>query len=132
MQTIRLDHTADGIITMTFDAPAATVNTMSEDWRSDFAAAVMEIVAKKDQIKGVIMASAKSTFFAGAELKSVLKLTAADAPACFEMVESMKRSFRALDTLGKPVVACINGTALGGGSGGSQPVTSSPCLWVPS
>ena len=59
MQTIRLDYAADGIVTMTFDAPAAAVNTMSEDWRSDFAATVMEIVAKKDQIKGVIMALAK-------------------------------------------------------------------------
>ena len=115
MQTIRLDYAADGIVTMTFDAPGAAVNTMSEDWRGEFTAAVLEIVAKRDEIKGVILASAKSTFFAGAELKGVLKLTPADAPACFAMAEGIKRSFRALDTLGKPVVACINGTALGGG-----------------
>ena len=115
MKTLHLDHGADGIVTLTFDAAGAPVNTMSDDWRGEFAIAVMEIVEKKDQIKGVILASAKSTFFAGAELKSVMQLQPSDAPACFEMAESIKRSFRALDTLGKPVVACINGTALGGG-----------------
>jgi 3-hydroxyacyl-CoA dehydrogenase / enoyl-CoA hydratase / 3-hydroxybutyryl-CoA epimerase len=33
----------------------------------------------------------------------------------FNEIEQMKRNFRALETLGKPVVSCINGAALGGG-----------------
>ena len=80
METIRLDKDAEGILTLTFDAPGAPVNTMSEAWQRDFGDAVAQIVAQKDSIKGVILASAKKTFFAGAELKDVLKYTAADAP----------------------------------------------------
>jgi len=115
METIRLDKDAEGILTLTFDAPGAPVNTMSEAWQRDFGDAVTQIVAQKDSIKGVILASAKKTFFAGAELKDVLKYTVADAPRCFEFAQRIKSQLRAFDKLGKPVVALINGAALGGG-----------------
>jgi enoyl-CoA hydratase/carnithine racemase len=62
-----------------------------------------------------VLASAKSTFFAGADLKGVMRLKPSDAPAIFAEVELMKRNFRTLETLGKPIVTCLNGTALGGG-----------------
>ncbi len=115
METIRLEKDAEGILTITFDAPGAPVNTMSDTWRREFGEAVAQVVAQNDSIKGVILASAKSTFFAGAELKGVLEYQASDAPHCFEFVERVKSQLRALDKLGKPVVACINGAALGGG-----------------
>jgi enoyl-CoA hydratase/carnithine racemase len=63
----------------------------------------------------VLLASAKSTFFAGAELKGVLQLKAEDAAPGFGRIEAMKRSFRRIETLGRPVVALLNGAALGGG-----------------
>jgi 3-hydroxyacyl-CoA dehydrogenase/enoyl-CoA hydratase/3-hydroxybutyryl-CoA epimerase len=78
-------------------------------------AAVDQVVADKERIKGVLLASAKTTFFAGAELKGVLKLTAADAAEGFARIESLKKSFRKLETMGRPVVALLNGAALGGG-----------------
>jgi 3-hydroxyacyl-CoA dehydrogenase/enoyl-CoA hydratase/3-hydroxybutyryl-CoA epimerase len=44
-----------------------------------------------------------------------MRLTDADAPALFAEIERLKRAFRTLETLGIPVVACLNGSALGGG-----------------
>ena len=115
MKTIRYETDGDRIVTLTFDAPGAAVNTMSVEWQSDFEAAVARLREEKDAIAGVIVASAKSTFFAGAELKELVQATAKDGPRIFESVERMKKSFRALEKLGKPVVAAINGSALGGG-----------------
>src|SRR5262245_4297044 len=115
MQTIRYEKDSEGVVTLTFDEPGSPVNTMSLEWQSDLHAAVDQLAAEKESFTGVILASAKSTFFAGANLKLVLQLTEADAPRCYDEVQAIKRSFRKLETLGKPVVACLNGSALGGG-----------------
>jgi 3-hydroxyacyl-CoA dehydrogenase / enoyl-CoA hydratase / 3-hydroxybutyryl-CoA epimerase len=115
MQAIRYDLDAAGIATVTLDAPGAPVNTMTPQWQADLAEAADALERDKDRIKGVLLASAKSTFFAGAELNSVLKLGAGDAAPGFRGIEAMKRSFRRIETLGRPVVALLNGAALGGG-----------------
>lgn len=114
MKTIRYElH--DGIATLTFDEPSSPVNTMCADWQRDLSTATGLVVRDKGLIKGIIIASAKSTFFAGADLKSTMRLTPADAPRVFAEIEQTKRNFRTLETLGVPVVSCINGAALGGG-----------------
>src|ERR1019366_8244044 len=109
METIRYELDASGIATITFDAPGAPVNTMTLEWQRDLAAAATQLERDKERIKGVILASAKSTFFAGAALKSVLTLKAEDAAPGFAEIEAMKASFRRIETLGRP------GAALGGG-----------------
>ncbi len=115
MQTIRYELADDGIATLTFDEPGSPVNTMGPQWQADLGPAVDQVVQDKERIKGVLLASAKTTFFAGAELKGVLKLAAADAAAGFAGIEAMKKNFRRLETMGRPVVALLNGAALGGG-----------------
>lgn len=115
LQTMRLDVGADGIATVTFDEPGSPVNTMSLAWQADLAALADRLAALKPALRGVILASAKSTFFAGAQLQLVMRMTAADAPEVFASVERIKRAFRRIETLGVPVVACLNGAALGGG-----------------
>ena len=115
METIRYELADDGIATITFDAPGAAVNTMTLQWQRDFADAVAQVLADKERIKGVLLVSAKTTFFAGAELKGVLKLTDADAAEGFRQIEALKRNFRQLETMGRPVVALLAGAALGGG-----------------
>ena len=112
---VNYEKGGDAIVTLTFDAPGAPVNTMTAAWNKAFAAAVERLQKEKDSIAGVILCSAKKTFFAGAELKDILKLTEKDGPRLFEEVEATKRHFRALDKLGKPVVAALEGAALGGG-----------------
>ena len=115
MQTLRYELAHDGIATITFDEPGSPVNTMTLQWQHDLAEAADCLVRDKERIKGVLLASAKSTFFAGAELKGVLKLKVEDAAEGFTRIEALKRSFRRIETLGRPVVALLNGAALGGG-----------------
>jgi enoyl-CoA hydratase/carnithine racemase len=113
-QTIRYSL-ADGIATLTFDEPGSPVNTMSAQWQDDLVSVTAQVVQDRAHIRGLVLASAKSTFFAGADLRAVMRLRPADGPQMFQAVERMKRQFRTLETLGVPVVACLNGSALGGG-----------------
>jgi 3-hydroxyacyl-CoA dehydrogenase/enoyl-CoA hydratase/3-hydroxybutyryl-CoA epimerase len=114
METIRYDL-QQGIATVTFDEPGSPVNTMKPQWQADMLALADRLSADAPQLRGVLLTSAKTTFFAGAELKGVLKLTQADAASGFAGIEKMKKAFRRIECMGKPVVSLINGAALGGG-----------------
>jgi 3-hydroxyacyl-CoA dehydrogenase/enoyl-CoA hydratase/3-hydroxybutyryl-CoA epimerase len=114
MNTIRYTL-ADGIATITFDEPDSPVNTMCLQWQQDMDALAAQVLQDKDAIRGILLTSAKTTFFAGADLKAAMRLTPADAPRIFEEIERVKRNFRTIETLGKPVVSLLGGTALGGG-----------------
>ena len=114
MKTIKY-QIEDGIATITFDEPDSPVNTMCLQWQDDLSEVTAQVVKDKAGLKGLILASAKSTFFAGADLKAVMRLTPADAPKAYAEVERVKKNFRTLETLGVPVASCLNGTALGGG-----------------
>jgi len=114
MKTIRYEL-ADGIATITFDEEGSPVNTMCADWQRDLTEVTAQVMQDCADIKGIILASAKSTFFAGADLKGTMRLQPSDAPRVFAEIEQTKKNFRTLETLGVPVVSCINGTALGGG-----------------
>ena len=115
MNTIRYDSDADGIATITFDAPGSPVNTMTIEWQHDLAEAAAAVVRDKERIRGVLLVSAKSTFFAGAALKNVLALQESDAKAGFAEIEALKKAYRTLETCGRPVVSLLAGSALGGG-----------------
>ena len=104
-----------GIATVTFDEPNSAVNTMCEQWNADMSDLAAQVVKDKDAIKGIILASNKSTFFAGADLKGTMRLKPSDAKEVFTRIELVKKNFRTIETLGKPVVTLLNGTALGGG-----------------
>jgi 3-hydroxyacyl-CoA dehydrogenase/enoyl-CoA hydratase/3-hydroxybutyryl-CoA epimerase len=112
---IKFSKDSENIVTLTFDAPGAPVNTMTAEWQAAFTEAVERLAREKASIKGVILASGKKTFFAGAELKDVLKFGPDQGPAVFHWLEDVKKPMRALEMLGIPVVAALEGTALGGG-----------------
>jgi len=114
MKTIRY-QLDDGIATLTFDEPASPVNTMCAQWQQDLTEVAAQVLKDKDAIKGIVLASAKSTFFAGADLKAVMRQPPEEAARMYADVELIKKNFRTLETLGKPVVSCLNGSALGGG-----------------
>ena len=113
--TIQWDKDADGIVTLTLDDPTGSANVMNEHYKESMHNAVERLVAEKDSITGVVITSAKKTFFAGGDLKGMINLGPENAGEAFDMVESVKADLRTLETLGKPVVAAINGAALGGG-----------------
>jgi 3-hydroxyacyl-CoA dehydrogenase/enoyl-CoA hydratase/3-hydroxybutyryl-CoA epimerase len=114
MKTIKYEL-QDGIATLTFDEPGSQVNTMCAQWQHDLTEVTAQVLKDKDAIKGIVLTSNKTTFFAGADLKGTMRLQPSDAAQVFREIEQTKKNFRTLETLGKPVVACINGAALGGG-----------------
>jgi len=113
--TIHWDRDADGIVTLTLDDPTGSANVMNEHHQESLHNAVTRLVAEAESISGVVITSAKKSFFAGGDLKMMLKFTPEKPHEPFDMAESTKRDLRELETLGKPVVAAINGAALGGG-----------------
>ncbi len=116
MTAIRFEKNSNNIVTLTMDMPGQSANTMNADFRSAFSAAIERIVNEKDSIKGVILSSAKKTFFAGGDLRELVAVTPDRAEEFFTMLETtISNPMRTLETLGIPVVAAINGAALGGG-----------------
>ncbi|MEJ3659322.1 3-hydroxyacyl-CoA dehydrogenase NAD-binding domain-containing protein [Actinomycetes bacterium KLBMP 9759] len=114
-KAVRWEKDADGIAVVTLDDPGRSANTMNERYSEAMGEVVDAIAADKENITGVIITSAKKTFFAGGDLDMMSKATQADAPQIMERSMAIKAQLRKLETLGKPVVAAMNGTALGGG-----------------
>ncbi len=113
--TIKWDKDADGIVTLTLDDPTGAANVMNEHYKESMHNAVQRLLEEKDSITGVVITSAKKTFFAGGDLKAMITAGPENAGEIFAEVQDIKADLRALETLGKPVVAAINGAALGGG-----------------
>jgi 3-hydroxyacyl-CoA dehydrogenase / enoyl-CoA hydratase / 3-hydroxybutyryl-CoA epimerase len=114
-KAVRWEKGADGIVVVTLDDPGRSANTMNDRYATAMHECVDALVADKENITGVIITSAKKTFFAGGDLDSLSKATQADAPRVMEASLAIKGDLRRLETLGRPVVAAMNGTALGGG-----------------
>ncbi|MBE7195231.1 MAG: enoyl-CoA hydratase/isomerase family protein, partial [Gordonia polyisoprenivorans] len=116
---INWEKDADGVVILTMDDKSQGANTMNQTFMDSIAATVDRLEAEKDDITGVVITSAKKTFFAGGDLKDMTaeqtQTKEEIATAITERTNGMKKVLRRLETLGKPVVAAINGAALGGG-----------------
>ncbi|MBV9844435.1 MAG: enoyl-CoA hydratase/isomerase family protein [Kutzneria sp.] len=111
----RWDKDSEGIVTLTMDAPGQSANTMN----TRFAAAITDVVDRlrreRDDLTGVVLTSAKKTFFAGGDLNELRRVGRDDAESFMALLTSTKAALRQLETLGRPVVAALGGSALGGG-----------------
>ncbi|MFE5703268.1 3-hydroxyacyl-CoA dehydrogenase NAD-binding domain-containing protein [Rhodococcus koreensis] len=107
----------DGVVVLTLDDPTQAVNTMNASYLASMEAAVarLEILVAEQAVRGVVLTSGKATFFAGGDLNDLVAARPEDAQSLTEFVTSAKAQLRRLERLGIPVVAAINGSALGGG-----------------
>jgi 3-hydroxyacyl-CoA dehydrogenase/enoyl-CoA hydratase/3-hydroxybutyryl-CoA epimerase len=113
--TFNYQKDSDNIVTVTMDMNGP-VNAMNDEYFTLMAETVDRLEAERDSIAGVIITSAKSTFFAGGDIKGMLTIQPGDDEvAMFETNLKIKDQLRRIEKLGKPVVAAINGAALGGG-----------------
>ena len=103
------DH---GIITVTIDQTDRKMNVIGDGFNDAFATLTDAFVTDQEA-KGLILTSGKSTFVVGADIDQLA--TIENAEQAFDLVEDLKTSLRKLETSGKPVVAAMTGTALGGG-----------------
>jgi 3-hydroxyacyl-CoA dehydrogenase / enoyl-CoA hydratase / 3-hydroxybutyryl-CoA epimerase len=122
----KLDIDTDGIALITWDQPSRSMNLITLDTVEEFGA-IVEKVASEATIKGAVITSGKDTFCGGADLTMLESLARTfseiansqgeDGAAARLFEESRKLSliFRRLETSGKPWVAALNGTAVGGG-----------------
>jgi 3-hydroxyacyl-CoA dehydrogenase/enoyl-CoA hydratase/3-hydroxybutyryl-CoA epimerase len=105
----------DGVVTLTLDAQGQSANTMNTAYVESMEAALEALYAQQESITGVIIASAKKTFFAGGDLNMLRAVRPEDAAEFNAGAEQIKGQIRRLETFPKPVVSIINGAALGGG-----------------
>lgn len=113
--TIRWEQGDDGVVTLVLDDPGQSANTMNAAFIASLDAVADRLEAERESVRGVIVTSAKKTFFAGGDLKDMVTLGPDQAQQAYLTNLRIKRALRRVETLGKPVVAAINGAALGGG-----------------
>ncbi|GAB3698779.1 3-hydroxyacyl-CoA dehydrogenase NAD-binding domain-containing protein [Nocardiopsis oceani] len=109
------DRGEDGVVVLTMDDPDHPVNTMNGTYVDSMAAVVDRLEAERESITGVVLTSAKKSFFAGGDVAAMIRARREDAADLSELCATMKAQLRRLETLGRPVAAAVNGTALGGG-----------------
>lgn len=101
-----------GIITVTIDQADRKMNVIGDGFTESLAALAESFVAD-DAAKGLILTSGKDTFIVGADIDQLGNIETPEQ--AYALAEDLKSSLRKLETSGKPVVAAITGTTLGGG-----------------
>ncbi len=111
-EVLRVSVDADGIATATMDSPGRSMNVLNDELAMPLAA-LIERLATDASVKGLILASAKKDFLAGADIDRLRLLSSAQE--AFDESMRFKKILRRMELGGKPVVAAINGKCLGGG-----------------
>ena len=113
--TIRWEQDADGVVVLTLDDPSSSANTMNDAYVQSMGETVDRLEREKESVRGVVLTSAKRTFFAGGNLGSLIRATPENRDDVLAQVTLVKAQLRRLETLGIPIASAINGAALGGG-----------------
>ncbi len=122
----KLDIDGDGIALISWDVPDRSMNVITREGIEELAALVEQLTSDA-AVKGVVITSAKDAFCAGADLSLLESLSRTfgtfasehgeekAAERLFEESRKLSLLYRRIETCGKPWVAAINGTAVGGG-----------------
>jgi 3-hydroxyacyl-CoA dehydrogenase/enoyl-CoA hydratase/3-hydroxybutyryl-CoA epimerase len=112
MSAVNVTRDSDNIVTLTLDLPGRSMNVLNEHLMKPFGDEMQKALADAS-VKGIIVTSGKDAFIAGADLEMIYSIT--DPQVVVDMVTQMHALLRGMEKGGKPVVAALNGTALGGG-----------------
>lgn len=104
----------DTIAVIRWNMTSTPMNVLNDDSIPEFEAALKQAYAD-DTVTGLIITSDKPEFVAGADLKMILRNNDKDPSEMLKVTSELNRVLRSIETAGKPAVAAINGTALGGG-----------------
>jgi 3-hydroxyacyl-CoA dehydrogenase / enoyl-CoA hydratase / 3-hydroxybutyryl-CoA epimerase len=110
--SIHFEKDADNIVTLTIDMPGRSSNVLNHELIGPMAAAIDAIEADP-AIAGVILTSGKKEFLVGADIEELFRITAPQQ--AFGLSQEFKALLRRLERCGRPLVAALNGSALGGG-----------------
>ena len=122
----KIENDGDGIAVVTWDSPGRSMNVIDANVMDELSAIIEQTTADA-AVKGVVITSGKDAFCAGADLTMLEGLSRAFAELAASQGEeaAMMRFFeesrrwsvlcRRIETCGKPWIAALNGTALGGG-----------------
>ncbi|MCE9538688.1 MAG: enoyl-CoA hydratase/isomerase family protein, partial [Bacteroidetes bacterium] len=103
---------SDGIAIISFDHKNSSVNVIDGDLLTDFELHISNAISDAS-VKGLIITSSKKDFMLGADLKMIMGIN--EPKKIMAITNRLHAVLRKTETGGKPIVAAINGTALGGG-----------------
>ncbi|MDO9186856.1 MAG: 3-hydroxyacyl-CoA dehydrogenase NAD-binding domain-containing protein [Bacteroidia bacterium] len=109
---IQYTKDSDGIAIISFDNKNSSVNVIDGDLLTDFELNISNAISDAS-VKGIIITSSKKDFMLGADLKMIIGIN--EPKKIMAITNRLHAVLRKTETGGKPVVAAINGTALGGG-----------------
>lgn len=110
-----INYTVDqNMAVISWAMTSAPMNVLNDESIPQFEAALQRAFAD-ESVKGLIITSEKPEFVAGADLKMILRSNDKDPAEMLKVSSELNRVLRSIETSGKPAVAAINGTALGGG-----------------
>lgn len=113
MSIFHYQKDSNNIVTITMDMDGS-VNAMNSQYREAMGETVNRLEAEP-ALTGVIITSAKKVFLAGGDLHEILATEKGDEQSFLNISLTIKDHLRRLEKLPVPVVAAINGAALGGG-----------------
>ncbi|WP_432828784.1 enoyl-CoA hydratase/isomerase family protein [Dactylosporangium sp. CA-092794] len=105
---------ADGVVTVTLDDPGRTANMLNRRHYDGLGACLDDLTRQLGRLRGVVLTSAKRSFIAGPDFVPG-EITPDEAAGTYDLLTPLRDQARRLETLGRPVAAALNGSALGGG-----------------
>ncbi|MEV4135200.1 enoyl-CoA hydratase/isomerase family protein [Dactylosporangium sp. NPDC049742] len=113
-ESARWSWDADGVVTVTLDDPGRTANMLNQRHHDGLGACLDDLTSQLGRLRGVILTSAKRSFIAGPDFVPG-EITPDEAAGTYDLLTPLRDQARRLETLGRPVAAALNGSALGGG-----------------
>jgi 3-hydroxyacyl-CoA dehydrogenase/enoyl-CoA hydratase/3-hydroxybutyryl-CoA epimerase len=89
----------DNIVTITMDMQGRSANVINQEFGKLWLETIDRLEKEKAEIAGVVLTSAKSTFFAGADIDDLFKQT--DAKLIFEMCEGLEKTITQIGNIRK-------------------------------